>query len=112
MQERVRFNKATSSYDARAIEQIIRRVETVMDKKQDLEEILNGYISQIDNDIAATDVAVADLITKMGATDANLTLANLKAEVRALINASNKSKAEHRNYRTAFVWIRDNYTKL
>lgn len=106
------FNKSTSQVDARAITEIMAYLERALDKKVQLKDILNTFIAQIDSDIAATDAAVADLQTKMAATDANLTLANLKAEVRALINASNKSKTEHRNYKTAFVWIRDNYTKL
>lgn len=106
------FHKATSNFDARAIAQVMSRLETVLAKKQDLEEILNNYIAQIDSDIAATDAAVTNLQSKMATTDSNLTLENLKEEVRALITASNRSKIEHRNYRTAFVWIRNNYTKL
>lgn len=107
------FNRATSHMDAGAIVQIMDYLERALAKKVDLKSILNSYITQLDSDIAATDTATQAVVAARAATNADNTVnANLKAELRALEDAVLKLRTETRNYKTAFVWIRDNYTKL
>lgn len=85
-------------------------VADLKSKKASLGQILNTYISNLDADIAQTDSAVNAVLTARTAVDADGNVnANIKAELRALEAAILKFRTECRDYRTAFVWIRDNF---
>lgn len=82
----------------------------IITKNTSLKQVLDNYIATIDAAITATDAAIQAVVSARAAVNADSTVnANIKAELRALESACLALRDENRNYRTAFVYIRDNY---